>query len=128
MQLTLCKEVFEMNSDFKVEFRKRLKSLMDERNLNNSELAEAIGCDPSTISRILNGHLRIREDILFSLSEYFNVSVSYLIGETNLRNVTDYIPPIINTIIEKINSGEISELEVDIALKHLQELKSRYQR
>lgn len=65
-------------------FSERLKELMKEQNLNQVRLAERIGVKQNTISAWL---LKKKEPCIFSLwvvADYFDVSVDYLIGRSEL--------------------------------------------
>jgi len=54
--------------------RKKLK-------LTQSELAEVLGIKRSAINRYENGHAYPSIEMLLKMSEYFNVSVDYLLGK-----------------------------------------------
>ncbi|MCD8285746.1 MAG: helix-turn-helix domain-containing protein [Clostridia bacterium] len=62
----------------------RIKELMREEGLNQVRLAEKTGCRQNTISAWL---LKKKEPCiasLWALADYFNVSVDYLIGRTDM--------------------------------------------
>lgn len=64
----------------KNKFAERLKELRVEKNLNQVELAAAIGVSKGIISLWENG---LREPGMFSLiqlAKFFDVSIDYLVG------------------------------------------------
>jgi len=63
-------------------FDERLKALRKEKNLNQSQLAEAVNVTQRKISYWETGQLEPDLESLWKLSEYFNVSVDYLIGKS----------------------------------------------
>ena len=65
----------------KVLFSERLKALRKEKDLKQSELAEAINVTQRKISYWETGQLEPDLENLWKLSDYFNVSVDFLIGK-----------------------------------------------
>lgn len=64
----------------------RLKSLREAAGLNQTELGKKIGVGKSTISMYENGKSTPGDEIKLKISEYFNVSLDYLFGKTDLKN------------------------------------------
>lgn len=62
-------------------FNERLKALRKEKDLKQSELAEAINVTQRKISYWETGQLEPDLENLWKLSDYFNVSVDFLIGK-----------------------------------------------
>ncbi|MBD5636516.1 MAG: helix-turn-helix transcriptional regulator, partial [Clostridia bacterium] len=56
-----------------------IKSLMDEKNLNQRELAEMLGISPPAVSQWMKEGANISIDCLFSLSKLFHVTVDELL-------------------------------------------------
>ena len=67
--------------------RKRIKALRKERGLTQAGLDAAVGFAEKTISKIETGVRSIYEDDITALAKYFNVSISYLCGETENRHL-----------------------------------------
>ena len=65
-------------------FAERLKELRKEKHLTVEQLANNIGSAKSTISRYENGR-EPKGDIIRLLTEYFNVSIDYLMGVSDIR-------------------------------------------
>lgn len=68
-------------------FNERLRNLRKEKQITIEQLANDLGSAKSTISRYENGLREPKKDFLELLSKYFNVSVDYLLGNTNERNL-----------------------------------------
>jgi transcriptional regulator with XRE-family HTH domain len=64
----------------------RLKELREEANITQEELGNQIGQTKSNISKYENGLLEPNIDTLRLLSQYFDVSVDYLLGISNERS------------------------------------------
>lgn len=64
----------------------RTKELRQSKNLTQTALAVIVGCSQNTISRIELEEAYPSTEILIELSNYFNVSVDYLLCRTDQRN------------------------------------------
>ena len=91
-------------------FGRKLKELRLERKINQSELGEIIGISPSTVGMYERDQRFPDKDILSKIADYFEVSVDYLLGRTNERNLNKEKPkldPGIKTIAaHRININE----------------------
>ncbi len=69
-----------------MKFSTRLENLLEEHNLTQRQLSTELHIAPST----LNGYLRRNREpdfaTLIKLADYFNVSIDYLLGVTNIRH------------------------------------------
>ena len=67
---------------------RRIRDLREDRDLKQKELSEYLHCSQQVYSNYELGQRDIPTDILIKLSNYYNVSVDYLLGLTNnpLRN------------------------------------------
>ena len=70
----------------------RLKSLRKGRNINQSELGELIGCHKNSIGKWENDVILPETPFLLALAELFHVSTDYLLGLSDVRNVTQKKP------------------------------------
>lgn len=66
-------------------FAERLKQLRKEKELTIEQLADKLGSAKSTISRYENGLREPKGDILKLLTDFFNVSLDYLMGVSDIR-------------------------------------------
>lgn len=67
----------------------RIKELRMQKKLTQTGLAMEIGCSQNLISKIELGKVKPTSDILKSLSKFFNVSIDYLLYETNYKYKAD---------------------------------------
>ena len=68
------------------EFKDRLKFLRDEMGLTQMELAKIIKTTYSTVSDYERGsNTDPRCSTLRRISDYFNVKIDYLVGDTDIR-------------------------------------------
>ncbi|MCI8640769.1 MAG: helix-turn-helix transcriptional regulator [Clostridia bacterium] len=75
-----------MNFDIE-KFSYRLNVLLDENNMSQTQLARKIGTSNVTICRYLTCDRIPRLDVLTRIAYVFNVSVDYLLGLTNDKNI-----------------------------------------
>lgn len=78
----------------------RIKELRKERKLHQSELAAKINVSQQTVSRIENGDTTLPADILINLARFFNVSIDYLLYQTDSRRTPDFQVEF-NAVLEK---------------------------
>lgn len=75
--------------------QERLIDLSDELGeISKEKKAAIIGINHTTYSRIYNYGIVPRTPALVKIADYFNVSVAYLMGESD----SDYFSPIINKV------------------------------
>lgn len=66
-------------------FIKRLKALIDETGLNNNKVLSDLGLNKNAINNWEKRQNIPDGKTLFEIAKYFNVSMEYLIGETEER-------------------------------------------
>ena len=66
----------------------RIRDLREDRDLKQRQLAEYLNCSQQVYSNYELGQRDIPTDVLIQLSNFYNVSVDYLLGLTSnpLRN------------------------------------------
>ena len=64
----------------------RLKQLREERNITQQELADQLSCSQQSINNYENHGTQPDIDMLCRMADFFNTSVDYLIGNTNVRD------------------------------------------
>ena len=73
-------------------FSSRLKLLRKENNLTQNKLANILGYSRSTIAKYEAGQMIPSGSFLYDVAEYFEVSLDYLLGRTNIHeSFGDYI-------------------------------------
>lgn len=81
-----------------MDFGERLKLLREEKNLNRDEVAEYLNITYSSISKYETNERFPDKENLVKLSKFFNVSIDYLLGLTDIREPAE----------ELIKKGEVS--------------------
>lgn len=71
-----------MNTIFSI----RLRELRKEHNISAEELAKKLNVNKSTISRYETGKTEPYLPFVIKIANYFNVSLDWLSGITNIRN------------------------------------------
>lgn len=69
-----------------MEFGDRLKFLREKNNLSREELAVALNITYSALSKYETNNRFPDKDTLKKIAQYFNVSLDYLMGLTDIRN------------------------------------------
>lgn len=72
-------------------FGKVLDELMQEKDLTNTALSEKVKIDRTTIGKYRNGDTFPEVDNCIKLANYFDVSISYLLGETKVRKADNIV-------------------------------------
>ena len=78
-----------------MDFGKRLRTLRKEKDLTQKELGQMIGVGRTTISEYESGKIVPRQDGLVKLAEILGVTVDYLTGNHEVREIIpalDMIP------------------------------------
>lgn len=61
----------------------RIRDLREDRDLKQREIAAVLNCSQRVYSNYELGQRDIPTDILIKLSNFYNVSVDYILGLTN---------------------------------------------
>ena len=67
----------------------RIKLLREEFNYTQQDLANKLNCSKSIIGLYENETRKPSMEILIKLSEIFNVSIDYLLGKSDIRNIEE---------------------------------------
>ena len=62
-----------------------LKKLREKAGISQKHLAESIGVSQQSINKYENHNIEPDIDTMIRIADYFNTSVDYLIGHTDLR-------------------------------------------
>lgn len=68
-------------------FAERVRMLRKEKNIKQAELGKAVELSPNAISDIERGYRLTTMEKLVAIADYFNVSIDYLVGRTDKREV-----------------------------------------
>lgn len=92
-------------------FGNRLRILLEEKDLEGKEFAKIIHVQPPTVSNWLNGNRFPNQDTLRKIADYFNVSLDYLMGFSDIKNPS--------------KSNELIEYVIEEAEKHGYNLRNK---
>lgn len=67
-----------------MEIQQRLKDIREDRELSQQEVADYLKIDRKTYCRYEKGHHEIKVDVLVKLAQYYNLSLDYITGITNV--------------------------------------------
>ena len=65
---------------------KNLKLLRTEKGVSQQKVADAISSNQQSIHRYENGDYQPDIETLIALADYFNTSIDYIVGRTDIRN------------------------------------------
>lgn len=74
-----------MQNNLLAEFGRRLRELRQERNGTQKSMAAYLSCTVSNYQKMEYGQVNVPALTLIALSEYFHVSIDYLLGRSELR-------------------------------------------
>ena len=69
-------------------FTARLTELRKQKGLTQDELGKILGFRDSPISQYETGKRRPDQETLTKIPDYFDVTTDYLLGRSNIRNLT----------------------------------------
>ena len=98
----------------------RLKQLRLERGLLQSDIAKVIKKSERIVGFYETGERDMNTETLSILADFFNVSIDYLLGRTNIRNIEDEFKFAYHKEIEGLTEEEIKE-----ALEFYKMIKNR---
>ena len=73
-------------SDKKGVVLERLRELIDSSGKTREEIAKAIECDTSTITKHYNGNRQVAPEFIIKYAQFFGVSSDYLLGLSNAES------------------------------------------
>lgn len=68
---------------------KRIRDLREDRDLTQQQLADRLNISQATYSRYESGNLDVPSSVLIRLSEFYSVSIDYILGQTNIPKRLD---------------------------------------
>ncbi len=98
----------------------RLKQLRLERGLLQSDIAKVIKKSERIVGFYETGERDMNTETLSILADFFNVSIDYLLGKTNIKNIEDEFKFAYHKEIEGLTEEEIKE-----ALEFYKMIKNR---
>ena len=65
----------------------KIKDLREDNDLTQAQISKVLMCDQSLYSKYERGEREIPLRLLIILSEYYDVSLDYLVGKTNRKEI-----------------------------------------
>ena len=72
--------------DYNAITTERLRKLIDDTGLARQEIADAMGCDVSAITKNYNGRRKVTTDFVVMYAQYFGVTAAYLLGLSDVKS------------------------------------------
>lgn len=107
-------------------FSERLKRLRMEKGITQKELADRLHISRSTIAGYESLGKEPDGEKLCALADFFGVSVDYLLGVTDSRELTSPVPAAAQRPVEAAIAGELGSLsdrQLDRLFGYIQALK-----
>lgn len=70
---------------------KRIRKLRQEENLTQLEMSKHLRISNTTLSQYESGHRIPSDDIKMQIASFFNTSVDYLLGRTDVKNASSKV-------------------------------------
>ncbi|PED34154.1 MULTISPECIES: helix-turn-helix domain-containing protein [Bacillus] len=86
-------------------FGTRLHTLRKERKLRQEDMANQLGIARTTYAMYEQGNREPDYNTLIKLATFFEVSIDYLLGTTEMRQVTDIQDPELSQWLEDIKNA-----------------------
>lgn len=109
----------------------RLKQLRKEQKVTQIELAQMLNVKQTTISNWENEITEIDQQSLFTLADYFNVSVDYLLGRDNASFSEEkpqlHIPDKYKDMLVAFEGGadDLTQDDIDDVVKYIEFVRAR---
>lgn len=108
-------------------FGQRLENIMEENNVKQSEMCEKLFVSSGTMSNYITGKRMPRIETLLEISKLFNVSLDYLFGLTNCRDIFQVHEPILEVPVLKAFKAKDNILDEKNIERYLTIPKDRFE-
>lgn len=97
-------------------FDKRLRKLRTDKELSQKSLADILGISPSTVAMYEQARRTPDNEMLQKIADYFQVSVDYLLGRTNQRDIKNPYNPKdkVKEILDTFAKAGINPEDIDL--------------
>lgn len=106
-----------------MEFSERLKNLRKQAHLTQVDVAEKLGISQQAYASWERGVKKPTQDNLVKISQILNVSIDYLVGNSNERVKEDKLDNV--ELLFRMNSKGLTEEEKEIFKKELIEFMEK---
>ena len=90
-------------------FSARFEQLCRQRNENPTSIGTQLGFSKGTVSKWRNNKMKPNSKTLERISNYFGVSVDYLLGKSDIRNAESEFEDIERAKLILFGTGEVPE-------------------
>lgn len=87
----------------------RLKFLREEKGLYLKDIAQFLGISTTAVTYYENEKRDIPTEYLIKLADFFNVSIDYLLGKSDTKNIHSFEEDEIYIALSKADKGFISD-------------------
>ena len=101
----------------------RIKLLREELGLKQEELAKKMSVSPSSIGMYERNLREPNNELTLKFANFFDVSIDYLLGKSDLRNYEDIEKEFYNKYIKDIETYGLTEDEIKDAIRLYKEIK-----
>lgn len=88
----------------------RIKFLREEKGIYQKDLAKLLNVSVPAINYYENEKRSIDTETASTLADYFNVSIDYLLGKTDIRNSENQIDNVLNEAMIGMSAKEYNSL------------------
>lgn len=98
-------------------FGARLKELREENSLTQAELGEKLNLRKANISKYENEKLQPNLETLNFLASFFKVSVDYILGNSDIREIANASKNEISHLQQTVDTNEVITKSIEDAIK-----------
>jgi len=105
-------------------FGERLKILIEESQLDQKDFGKLFNLSPSTVSGYITGYRTPSDELKIKFADYFNVSVDWLLGRTNVRN--PHKSDSSKQYIIRLNTSDFPQEAIEQIEEYIEFIKQKY--
>ena len=101
----------------------KIRYFREKKNMTQKELAEAINTTQQSIARYESGERKADQNVLFTLADYFNISINEFFPDTNRKHQEEEYKRILRDKGLMDENENINEEKIDGLLKIAEMMK-----
>lgn len=98
----------------------RIQELREEKNISRKHLAQILKISYSAMSKYETNERFPEKEILVQLADYFNVSIDYLIGRSNIRVDKD-----LKIALNALSTDGLDDNDIEMVKNLIDNLRSK---
>jgi transcriptional regulator with XRE-family HTH domain len=99
----------------------RIKELRNEKDLTQTEFGKIFGVGKTTVSMWENGNNSPDDEIKSKIADYFDTSVDYILGRTDIRKYDTEI-----SAFSTVNTDGLSDEDIDAVKAIIEVFKKKH--